>query len=172
MSTPTVLHGVDQSCESYAKLPARANVASQCFIEDLKAMRINDPADNVWKPFDYIPFVYDFAVHGGVVGDIGLGVYVPKDTVILDGLLDVVDAVTGGTSATIALKVEGAADVLAAAVLGTNGTEGLHDVVPDGSAAKAIKTTAARQVTLTVGVAALTAGKLYGFLRCFRGFAS
>ena len=42
---------------------------------------------------------------------------------------------------------------------------GLQDVVPDLSAANAIKTTVEREVTLTIAVEAVTAGKLRGWLR-------
>jgi hypothetical protein len=169
MTARTVLHGVDTSAPNFAKLPAVGNQGSECYTDDLRARLVYDDAAGKWLPQEYIPFVYDFAVHGGAVGAIDLGISVPAGTIILDGIYDVVDALASGGAATIALKVEGTGDVLAAAAIGTAGTEGLHDVVPDGTAAKAIKATEDRKVTLTVAVAALTAGKLYGFLRCVRG---
>ncbi|WP_321376940.1 hypothetical protein [Trichococcus shcherbakoviae] len=161
--------GCDTSAPSNAKLPVHANHGSQCLTDDLLAKNVYDAAINdKWLPEEYIPFCYDFSVHGGAVGDIDLGVTVPANTIILDGILDVVKAVTVGTNGTIALKVEAAGDVLAAVAAGTL-TKGRHDIVPVGTAATSIKTTVARKITATIATAAVTAGRLYGFLRCVRG---
>lgn len=172
MTARTVLNGIDTSASSHAKLPDRGNQGSEVYVDDLRAKRVYDHQARKWLPEEYVPFEYDFATHGGAIGNIDLGVEVPAGTILLDGIVDIVGAVTSDGAATIALKVEGAGDVLAAATLDTNGTAGLHAVVPDGTASKAIKATAARKVTLTVAVAALTAGRLYGFLRCLRGFTA
>ena len=104
-------------------------------------------------------FVYDFSEDGGAVGDILLGdKIIPKNAVIIGGLIDVKTAPDSGGSATIALKVKDAGDVLAATAITSLGA-GLHDVVPDFTASNMIKTTAASQLTMTVGTAALTAGR-------------
>jgi len=104
-------------------------------------------------------FVYDFADDGGAVGDIELGTKIlPDNAVIVGGFIDVVTAPTSGGSATIALKVESTGDILAATAISSL-TEGLHDVVPDYTASNMVKTTAARALTMTVGTAALTAGR-------------
>ena len=108
---------------------------------------------------------YDFAVHGGAVGNIELDCTVPENAVIVDGIVDVLTNPTSGGSATVALKVEGAADLLGATAIAS--VTGLVDTVPDGTAANAIKTTADRVVTVTVGTAALTAGKMNIFFRYF-----
>lgn len=103
---------------------------------------------------------YDFAKDGGAVGDITLrGGKLPAGAVVTSGVIDVQTAVTGGTNATGALKVETANDVYAAAAVTSGWTAGLKDTVPVGAAAAMIKTTAASAVVLTVGTAALTAGK-------------
>lgn len=108
---------------------------------------------------------YDFDVHGGAVGDIALDCTVPDNAVILDGIVDVLTPPTSGGAATVALKVEGAADLLGATAIAS--VTGLVDTVPNGTAANAIKTTADRVVTVTVAVAALTAGKMNIFFRYF-----
>lgn len=166
------LSGIDTSAPSNEKLPNRGNQGSECFTDDLLAKNVFDTGVNQkWLPEEYIPFCYDFTEHGGAVGDIGLGITVPAGTIVLDGLLDVVTAVTVETDGTVALKVEGDEDVLAE-VGGGSLTAGQHDIVASGVAANAIKATEDREITLTIGTAAVTAGKLYGFLRCVRGFAS
>ena len=157
--------GVDMSAASFAKLPSRANMASPCFTEDLFADYIYDGTLGRWIPRGgKIPFLYDFATHGGAVGDISLGIVVPAGFVIFDGYYDVLTAVTGGAGATIALKANSAGDLLAAELLATAGTTGLHAIVPVGTAATAVKATAARTLTLTVAVNALTAGRVAGCL--------
>jgi hypothetical protein len=104
--------------------------------------------------------VYSFAALGGAVGDITLtGDSIPSGAIILDAYINVTTAVTGGASATLAIKVEGAADVNAAdAVTGAPwSTTGAKRA--DFTATTApVKTTAARPIVATVGTAALTAG--------------
>lgn len=105
--------------------------------------------------------LYDFAVDGGATGDITLrGDTIPAGAVIVDALLHVDTAVTGGASATAAIKVEGAADIQsAAAVSGAPwSTVGAKRSTFTATSAP-VKTTAARSIVATVGTAALTAGK-------------
>lgn len=103
---------------------------------------------------------YSFAVDGGAVGDIVLrGNTIPSGAVILDALLKVDTALTSGGAATVAVKVEGAADINAAdAISGAPwSTTGAKRC--DFTATTApITTTAARSITATVATAALTAG--------------
>lgn len=165
-----VLHGIDECVPSYAKMPAKGNMASECFTEDLFTEHVYDSASKVWLPIDYIAARYDFDDDGGAVGDITLGVVVPAGTIILDGMLDIVDPITSDGAATLALKVEAAEDVLAESALAAVGAEALYDVVPVGTVATMIKATAARTITLAVGTAALTGGAFIVSLRCVRGF--
>lgn len=106
-------------------------------------------------------FEYDFSRDGGAVGDITLrGDALPDDAVITSGMIHVKTACTSGGSATVALKVESANDVRAATAVASLSANALLDTVPVGSAATAVRTTAAgRHVVATVAVAALTAGK-------------
>lgn len=105
---------------------------------------------------------YDFSVDGGAIGDISISSssLIPAGAYIVGGYAQVDTAVTGGASAELAIKVEGAADIVAsAAVSGAPwSTTGFKDIVPDNTGSTVVKTTAARTVTATVAVAALTAG--------------
>lgn len=108
---------------------------------------------------------YDFAVNGGAVGDIALSLVLPNKALILDGMVYVETACTSGGSATVALKLQSGADIMAATAVASLTTNALINVVPVGTAATALRLTAQRTLTVTVGTAALTAGKLHAFLR-------
>lgn len=104
---------------------------------------------------------YDFAVDGGAVGDIDLTVgTVPSGAIILGGFAEVVTPPTSGGAGTLALKVEGAADLVAAAAVSGApwSTAGRKSLVPVFTGATTVKTTAARKVQATIATAALTAG--------------
>lgn len=108
---------------------------------------------------------YDFAVDGGAVGTITLrgvdsvGNSVSAGSVITGGYIDVLTGVASATG-TVAIQIESAGDLLAAVSPTAALTVGRKSIIPAGTGATAIKTTAARSLTLTVAVAALTAGKL------------
>lgn len=105
---------------------------------------------------------WDFSVDGGATGDISIGPtgQIPSGAYITHGFVEVDTAVTGGASAELAIKVEGAADIVASAVVSGApwSTTGRKSIVPAGTGATSVKTTAARTITATVAVAALTAG--------------
>lgn len=105
--------------------------------------------------------LYDFAVDGGVAGDITLrGDTIPSGAVITDALIHVDTALTSGGSATVAIKVEGAADINAADAISGAPWSTTGAKRGDFTATTApIKTTAARAIVATVGTADLTAGK-------------
>jgi hypothetical protein len=113
---------------------------------------------------------YDFAVNGGLIGTIGLGVVVPAKAIIWDGFVDVLTTFESDDSdaGTVALQVEAANDIITAIAI-SNGTDpwdaGLKNVKSVGTAATAVKTTVARQVSLVVAVENLLAGKLVVGLR-------
>lgn len=107
--------------------------------------------------------VYDFAVDGGATGTITLrgtdsvGNSLPVGAVVTGGYIDVETACASATG-TMALQAEGAGDVLAA--VGQAGlTVGRKSVVPAGTGATSVKTTAARSLQLVIATAAFTAGK-------------
>lgn len=110
---------------------------------------------------------YDFATDGGLVGDIALrGEAIPLGAIITDALL-IVDTIPTGATATIAVKVEGAADIQAAAAISGApwSTTGAKRASAVTATSAVVTTTAARQPTITVGTANLTAGKLKVILK-------
>ena len=109
---------------------------------------------------------YDFAVDGGAISTItlrssnSLGNHVPAGSVITGGYVEVDTQLTSGGAATIGVNVEAAGDLLAAATAVATYTTGRKSLIPVGTGASTVKTTVARSLTITVAVAALTAGKL------------
>lgn len=105
---------------------------------------------------------YDFAVDGGAVGDIDLTstTQIPANAVVLGGFIEVDTILASGGSATVALKTEGAADLLAATAFGSSpwSTTGRKSIIPVFTGATTVKTTAARKLQATVATAALTGG--------------
>jgi hypothetical protein len=111
----------------------------------------------------------------------GLGVYIPSKAVITRVFYDVVTTFTSATDAgTVAIHAQSANDILAAVAISAAGDvldAGLHgtkigfpnfgaDAAHDSAvevaalfAATMLKTTAEREITATVAVEALTAGK-------------
>lgn len=112
---------------------------------------------------------YDFAVDGGAVstitlrsaGGASLGNTIPAGSVITGGYLEVDTAVTSGGAATLGVNSEGAGDLVAGTVVSGApwSTTGRKSLIPAFTGATSLKTTAARSLAVTVGVAALTAGK-------------
>lgn len=112
---------------------------------------------------------YDFAVDGGAVGTITLrsapsdsnGNEIPSGSIITGGYIEVDTAVTSGGAATIAVASEAAGDLqTAAAISGPPwSTTGRKAITPVFTAATGVKTTARRNLAITVATAALTAGK-------------
>lgn len=114
-------------------------------------------------------FEYDFAVDGGVIGDHPLrGDSLPEGAVVTGGMVHVKAACTSSGSATVSLKAETLADVMPATGVASLVTNALLDVVPDGTAAHAVRTTAnGRQVVAAIATAGLTAGKFVVALEYF-----
>src|ERR1051326_3601051 len=112
---------------------------------------------------------YDFATDGGAVSTIilrgapgySVGNDIPVGSVIEGGYLEVDTAPTSGGAATIAVSVEGAGDLVAAAAVSGApwSTTGRKSIIPAFTGATTVKATAARQLTITIATAALTAGK-------------
>jgi hypothetical protein len=103
--------------------------------------------------------LYDFAVDGGATGTITLrgDNTIPSGSVITGGFIDVETACASATG-TMAIQAEGAGDILAAT--GQAGlTTGRKSVVPAGTGATSVKTTAARSLQVVIATAAFTAGK-------------
>ncbi len=107
-------------------------------------------------------FEYDFAMDGGAVGEIALrGDRMPNDAVITGGMIHVNTAVTSDGAVEVTLGVLTADDVLATTLKAALTLNALLDTVPAGTAATAIRTTSGGLgLNMTIGVAAITAGKI------------
>lgn len=108
--------------------------------------------------------IYSFVADGGVVGTIALlgATSIPNNAVIFGGYINVDTALTSVGAATAALQVNAADDiVLAALVSGAPwSTTGRKNIIPAFTGATSVITTAARDVSLVIGTANLTAGIL------------
>lgn len=107
----------------------------------------------------------------------GTGVTIPIYGIVVGGFVDVNTAFTSENStSTIAIKVEGANDIIsAAAVSGAPySTIGRKAIVPKANTPEStsVKASAAREITCTVAVEALLTGKLTGYLYYVEGVAS
>ncbi len=88
----------------------------------------------------------------------GLGVTIPANAIILRGIIEVTDAFTDAAGASrTSIQAEAAEDLLADSAVGALGV-GLVDVIPVGTAATAVQTTVARELSVRVVDAELTAG--------------
>ena len=99
-----------------------------------------------------------------------LAVTIPAKAIVLGGHLDVITAVTSATqNSTVAIHLANPADVLTT----TEGAEAnltLAAQIPMAALKAApIKLAAAKPVTVTVGTAALTAGKINGYIVWMEG---
>lgn len=106
-------------------------------------------------------FQYDFDVHGGAVGTVTVrGNPIPDNALITGGMIVTKTNPASSGSATIQLKAVGTDDVLASTAYSALTTAARDDIVPDYTASTSILTTAeVSSLTMTIGTAALTAGK-------------
>ena len=124
------------------------------------------------------PFVFDTAANDAgtepasnkTMAAHPLAVTIPAKAIVLGGHLDVITAVTSATqNSTVAIHLANAADVLTT----TEGAEAnlkLAAQIPMAALKAApIKLAAAKPVTVTVGNAALTAGKINGYIIWIEG---
>jgi hypothetical protein len=116
-------------------------------------------------------FTFDAGVAANQgIGAHGTGVTLPAHATVVGGFFDVNTLFTsaGGNAGTIAISVEGANDIQAAAACSgaPYSSIGRKAIVPKANTPEstAVKTTAAREITCTVAGQILSAGKLTGFL--------
>jgi hypothetical protein len=113
---------------------------------------------------------YDFAVDGGAVGTITLraapsdsnGNDIPSGSIIMGGYIEVDTVLTSGGAATVAVNSEGAGDLATAALLNAapwSTATGRKAITPVMTVGTSVKTTARRNLAITIAAAALTAGK-------------
>lgn len=104
---------------------------------------------------------YDFGVDGGAVGTINLmpSAVLPSGALILSAFVNVTTVPTSGGAATISLNSEAAGDLQAAAAIsGAPWSTTGWKAVTKTFATAPIKLTADRNIAMTIGTAALTAG--------------
>lgn len=100
-------------------------------------------------------------VSNKTVASHGLGVFLPIGAIIKQAYFQVKIAFTSvDSTATIAAKAQSTADLYAAtAVSGAPGSTGFIAGIPDNTVTHMISLTAERELTIAVGVEALTAGQ-------------
>ena len=106
---------------------------------------------------------YSFAVDGGAQGTIVLRSSdgpIPAGSYILTGILEVATALDSGGSATAAVTVEGANDIVTATAFGSSpwSTTGRKSVIPVATGVTSVKTTASRNPAVVIATADLTGG--------------
>lgn len=107
---------------------------------------------------------YSFAVSGGAIGaislldDDGQVLKLPANAVIKNVIIDVITVPTSLGSATVSFGAVSGVDLKAATAIAsiTGDVQG----IPNGAVGNMIKLTSEKTITMTVAVAALTAGKL------------
>jgi hypothetical protein len=166
----TSLHGVPESCHAFGDLTAKANMASECLTENVLSKHLYDAGQEAWLPMEYISFVYDVGEHGGVTAA-SPDESVPAGTIIVGGIIIVADkfVAASGTpmlgiginSATENILVS--TDICAASVNDRIAVTPLF-----ANAATWLVATAATTFDILIASANLTAGRLYGYLMCFR----
>jgi len=111
---------------------------------------------------------YQSTVRAGIVaadlalGTNSLGVTLPDNAIVKGGYLDISTGISGtGVLSTVALELNGSADILAAVTV-TNASglnaAGIHAIIPVGTAATSVKMTAERTLNIVVGVEPCNAG--------------
>ncbi len=172
----TVTRGQDLTCDASGRAVAAVegdSIIGQAMVSgvvgDIGFVHINQGKVNPSAGVDGIHkkyvarATYDFAVSGGAVDDYPLGVTIPDNAIITRGIGDIITPfVSTSNDGKIALKAESAEDLLVGVDADT--LSGVFELIPDGTAAKMIKLTANRELTLTVSVHPLTAGKAVFFV--------
>jgi hypothetical protein len=112
---------------------------------------------------------YNFADDGGATSQIGLGVTLPDNAVVVRTMIQVLTTLTSsGDSATISVDIptDDEAGLRAATAIdsGTSWDAGWQEGIQDGTvAAHSEQCTAARELSITIAVEAVTAGKFIVF---------
>jgi hypothetical protein len=106
---------------------------------------------------------YSFATDGGATSTITLRSNdgaIPAGSYVVGGLLDITDGFTTGTSATGALQVLAANDLVSATIVSGApfSSTGQKDITPDNSGSTAIELTADCSPAFVIGTGTVTAG--------------
>lgn len=115
---------------------------------------------------------YDYTEHGGAISTIGLGVTIPDNAIVTRTYYEVITTLTSNAAndaATISfdIPVDDVAGLVAATAISAGGNiwdAGYHEGIQDGTAAAfAVKTTGARELSITIGVEAIDAAGIVVF---------
>ena len=112
---------------------------------------------------------YDFSVDGGLISQIGLGVTLPDNAVVTRTTFQVLTTLTSATdAATISVDIptDDVAGLRGATAISTatSWDAGWQEGIQDGTAAAySVQCTAARELSITIAVEAVTAGKFIVF---------
>lgn len=131
------------------------------------------------KKLHVMKAVYDFTVVGGGIGDVllkdadGKDAVIPKDAIITKVIVNSLRDLSSTGSATVALKLQTAADLKAAVTYASySSATPIIAGVPVDTAATMFKLTAQRQVKATIATASLTAGKFNAYVEYYLGDAA
>lgn len=145
------------------KLAADAVVTASIVDANVVEAKLQSPSDDSLSVKRVARATYDFDVDGGAVSAIGLGVSLPDNAVIINSFYEVITAMaSSGNAGTFALSVESANDIVTAVDADT--VSGLVAGIPEGTLANAVKLTSEQEITFTIAVEDLTAGKVVFFL--------
>lgn len=151
---------------------------------DLKPIQISGWLKDVNDNFDSLAsltglhitkFTFDTAANDAAstpasnktVGAHPLAVTIPDNAIVIQGFVDVIAAVTSNGDATVAIHLANANDLLAAT---GKASLTLAAQLPMAAVIAApIKLAAEKAITVTVGTAALTAGKIDGYIIWIEG---
>lgn len=115
---------------------------------------------------------YSYAEHGGAISTIGLGVTIPDNAIVTRTFYEVITTLTSNAAndaATISFDIptDDVAGLVAALAISAGGNiwdAGYHEGIQDGAAANfSVKTTAARELSVTIGVEAIDAAGIVVF---------
>lgn len=131
-----------------------------------------DLIDDALGSSRFMKATYDYAVDGGAISDIGLGVSLPDNAIITRAWYEVIttleSAGTDGATIAITIPTDDVAGIVAATAISAGGNvwdAGLHEAIQDGTAAAmSEKTTAERELTVTIGAQIVSAGKFVLFV--------
>jgi hypothetical protein len=125
---------------------------------------LNSPGGVNGNSFKMVATAIFDATAGKAVGAYPLGVIIPDNGIITRAFGDIITAfVSTSNDGTIKVGSEDQDDDLLLAV-DADTLAGIFELIPDGTAAKMIKMTAARELVLTVAIHGLTAGKAVFFV--------
>lgn len=123
-------------------------------------------ANNAGGVLKAVAVTYDFSVNGGAVGSIPLGVSLPSKAVVVEVIRDEVTACTStGSTGTIILNVPTDGNLEQTALTADGGSPTLAS---SGGSAVPKKTTAARQLQVTIATNAVLAGKIVYLVRYYQ----